>query len=222
MGASGRRAAVFLSTYALMTANMLTALQQAEFHDPAWVDRLLHRFAGYYFEALEAYDRAPSDTPAVWRVAFDSCCQDQIDVLQHLILGVNAHINYDLVLTLVDMLDTEWPTLSAEGRSQRYADHCHVNEVIGRTIDAVQDTILEERRPSLDWVDRFFGSLDERLISALIARWREQVWQQAEQMLETYPPERRAELRLAVEIETLRRGAAILQPLDPRGWDDLW
>ncbi len=219
---AGDQRSVFLGCYALMTANMLLALQQAEFHDPVWVGQLLRRFAGYYFDALKAYDQAPTESPTVWQLAFDTCRQEQADVLQHLMLGVNAHINYDLVLTLVDMLDTEWKTLSAEERSQRYADHCHVNEVIGRTIDAVQDTILEARQPSLDWVDRAFGTLDERLISGLISRWRDQVWRQAEQMLEVYPPERRAELRHAVESETLRRGAAILNPLDPRGSDDVW
>ncbi len=212
---------VFLSCYALMTDNMLLTLQQGEFHDPVWVDRLLRRFASYYFTALEAYNRSESSAPAVWRVVFDATRSPEVQALQHLLLGVNTHINYDLVLTLVDLLEGEWETLSAEQRSHRYADHCHVNEVIGRTIDAVQDQIIEPRLPALDLVDHLFGPVDEWLTSRLIRQWREQVWRQAEQMLETFSLKRRDDLREAVESETLRRSQAILNPLDPRGWNDL-
>ncbi len=48
---------VFLSCYLLMTRNMLSAIDRGEFTDPAWADRLLHRFADYYFVALDAYEQ---------------------------------------------------------------------------------------------------------------------------------------------------------------------
>ena len=37
---------------------MLVALEQGSFEDVEWVDRLLHRFADYYFDALSCYERA--------------------------------------------------------------------------------------------------------------------------------------------------------------------
>ena len=48
---------VFLSCYCLMTRNMLAAIHRRDFHDPVWVGRLLDHFAGYYFAALDAYER---------------------------------------------------------------------------------------------------------------------------------------------------------------------
>jgi hypothetical protein len=66
-----------------------------------------------------------------------------------LLLGVNAHINYDLVLTLVDLLEPEWKQLSAEQCQQRHSDYCHVNEIISLTIDIVQDDVLERSIPTI-------------------------------------------------------------------------
>ena len=102
----------FLRCYALMTGNTLRAIEQGQFHDPRWVSQLLHHFADYYFLALDAYECNATETPAVWRMAHDAALAPDTQVLQDLLLGINAHINYDLVLTLVDMLEPEWAELS--------------------------------------------------------------------------------------------------------------
>lgn len=57
-------------------------------------------------------------------------------------MGVNAHINYDLVLTLYEMLLDEWWQLSKQEQAYRYQDHCKVNEIIAARIDQVQDELL--------------------------------------------------------------------------------
>lgn len=209
-GAVGDRRAVFLSCYDLMTRNMLAALDSGEFGDRDWVFALLRRFADYYFDALDVYERGPDAAPAVWRVAHEVAGRAHSRPLQNLLLGVNAHINYDLVLTLVDMLEGEWPQLPAAGRAGRYADHSYVNEIIGRTIDAVQDSIIERETPAMDIVDKLLGPADEWLISRLIARWRDEVWQEAVRLLETRDLQARKTLRDQVEAATLRRAAAIL------------
>ena len=83
-------------------------------------------------------------------------------------MGVNAHINYDLVLALFDMLQPEWKQLSNQQKQIRLEDHNYVNQVIARTIDRVQDELLEPSNPGLAWVDKLFGRVDEFLISKLI------------------------------------------------------
>ena len=185
----------FLSCYQMMTSNMLEAIDAQDFHDPPWVNRLLHLFADYYFRALEAYERQPESAPAIWVLAFKTTEDPEVMAIEKLLLGVNAHINYDLVLTLVELLDHEWAGLSEQQRQERYADHCHINDVIGETIDAVQDNILERAQPIMDLVDKLMGGVDELIISRLISRWRESVWQQAVCMLESQNiPERQEQL----------------------------
>jgi hypothetical protein len=207
--AASDRRAIFLSCYQMMTINMLQAIDQGEFRDPLWVDRLLHRFADYYFDALANYERDRSAAPSIWQLAFDAANTPKIMPIQNLLLGVNAHINYDLVFTLVDLLQPEWQGLSDLGRAGRYSDHCHVNDVIGRTIDAVQDQILEPATPALDWIDRLFGSLDERLVSHLIAQWREEVWRNAVRLLDERDSSEQVRLVREIEQDALRNGKRI-------------
>jgi hypothetical protein len=201
---AGDARAVFLSCYALMTRNMLAALDAGEFGDAAWVSHLLEHFAGYYFDALDAYESGTERAPAVWRRAHDAAHRPNTPVLSLLLLGVNAHINYDLVLAVADLLEPEWPALSEERRRARHEDYCRVNDIIGRTIDSVQDNILEKREPIMAVIDTIFGPADEWLVSRGIAHWREDVWGHAVQRVETAEPERREAKRQEVEAAALR------------------
>lgn len=211
---------IFLTCYAMMTQNMLTALARGEFADRVWVSALLHRFAEYYFEALDAYDRR-ADVPMVWRQAFETCTRPRVHVIQHLLLGVNAHINYDLVWVLVEMLRDEWPHLSAEQARARYADHLHVNQVIYETLDRVQDEVVERYSRSMDIVDKVFLRADEWLLYRLIRVWREQVWHNA-QTLMTCDATQVSSVRDAVSARAVRRGQALLMQRGVFGLRDLF
>ncbi len=209
--AQNDRRAAFLACYHIMTANMLEAIDSGEFNDPEWVYSLLQRFAEYYFQALDRYEQDDPATPRVWRQTFDAANQPGTLTLQNLLLGINAHINYDLTFTLVDMLQPEWWELSPEERFGRYDDHCHVNAIIRRSIDAVQDTILEPGAPLLAFADRLFGSGDEWFVSRLISGWRETVWDYARRMVEAGDADEQQRVRDEIEREALERARLILR-----------
>jgi hypothetical protein len=201
--------AIFLSCYSRMTRNMLYSLEKGQFNDPAWVNDLLEHFASYYFDALDAYTDSPVASPAVWLHTFNATTDPRTRPVQHLLLGVNAHINYDLVLALIDVLEPEWPDLTENQRLQRYDDHCQINEIIASTIDEVQDEVLEHYSPAMELIDRAFGRLDEFLIARLISGWRDQVWQQVLQWFEISSPEQQGSLLRQVEQTCLQRGQLI-------------
>lgn len=200
----------FLSCYALMTGNMLRAVDNRDFHDPAWVGQLLQHFADYYFVALDGYERGDDATPEVWRLAHDATRQPGTQTVQLLLLGINAHINYDLVLALTDMLEPDWAALTPEQRQQRYEDHARVNAVIAATVDSVQDQVLSPQARWLGWMDAVLGPVDERLAARIIRNWREEVWQQAQHMLATQDVEERADLRRLLSVRSVALGEAIL------------
>lgn len=202
----------FLRCYRLMTGNMLLAIKKGEFHDGPWVQQLLDHFADYYFTALANYEQDRPETPAVWTTTHRAAVQPKTLLLQNLLLGINAHINYDLVLTLYDVLAPEWQALSATARRQRYEDHRRVNTVIGRTVDAVQDSIVEPKEPLMQIVDALLGPVDELTASLMIRRWREEVWRHTLQMLAAPDEAERESLRQQVETLTLERAQAILRP----------
>lgn len=196
----------FLRCYTLMTRRTLAAIARGDFEDPVWVEALLHRFADYYFVALDAYDRESASAPAVWQLAHDTCYCPGVLPVQHLLLGVNAHINYDLVLALVDQLAPEWPTLSAADRARRRADHDRINDVIRATVDIVQDEVVEPAMPSLAFIDRLLGSLDEALAARLLAVWRAAVWDRAIRLLDAADEASHHRLLGEVEQRSLRIG----------------
>ena len=207
---AGDSRSLFLDCYRMMSENMFQAVQDGEFHDSQWVEQLVDHFSSYYFSALDAYRQDPGQSPAVWRLAFDKVAENRLLSIQNLLLGVNAHINYDLILALGDLLEPDWSRLDETQRRQRYEDHTHVNLVIGRTIDSVQDTLIEPHEPVMDIVDRLLGPIDEWLISNLIERWRDEVWEQAVQRVESSSLEERERLRLAAEHEAIQRAGRIL------------
>lgn len=204
------RRAVFLDCYLRMTHNMIDAINAGEFHDAAWVARLLRHFAGYYFDALHAYEQDYASAPTVWRIAHDAAGRPSTMTLQTLFLGVNAHINYDLVLVVVELLQPEWACRDEDERRRCYADYTHVNEIIARTIGVVQDEIIARATPTLALLDALLGRIDEWATAQLAAGMREEVWRHAVAMLETPDAVANEARRQAVEAVTLRRAEWIL------------
>ncbi|MCB0531477.1 MAG: hypothetical protein H6574_12415 [Lewinellaceae bacterium] len=200
--------ALFLGCYRMMTENMLGALEAGAFKNTDWTDRLLHHFADYYFRALEIYNSQAPGLPAVWRYAFDAANEGENAPIQKLLLGVNAHINYDLVLTLHDLLHAEWAGCPEPQRQQYFGDYCYVNEIIGQTVDQVQDEILEPAQPSMRLVDDWMGRMDEWLLSRLITHWRDKVWENTVALLAA-PPTEKERIVQSIEARALQRAEAI-------------
>ena len=208
--AANDRRVIFLSCYKMMTQNVLAAIQTGEFEDTAWVSKLMENFADYYFNALETFENEPARPPDVWRIAFQAAQSPHTHVLQNLVLGVNAHINYDLVFALSDILTDEWGQLSPEQRQLRYRDHCRINDIISHTIDEVQDQVIDRYQPLFAVADKLLGPLDEWMTSLLISEWREEVWKHATNLLELAEPAERAAIIQKVHQLSLARAEDIL------------
>ena len=93
---------------------------------------------------------------------------------------------------------------------ERHADHTLVNQIIGETVDAVQDQVIDRHSPWYDFVDKLLGPVDEWLTSRLISRWREEVWENAVCYLEATMPEEREALRQRIERQAVQLGSGIL------------
>jgi len=97
--ADGDPARFFLGTYLRITEAVRTAVTDGLFEDPSWVAAWDVDFAGFYLDALEAYRRDPASAPAPWRQAFGA--KSTVRPQGHVLLGVNAHINFDLPQSLL-------------------------------------------------------------------------------------------------------------------------
>jgi len=69
--------------------------------DPAWLTRLDVVFAQLYFSAIVNWLNGPINVPSSWKALFEARFRDGIDRIQFALAGMNAHINHDLALALL-------------------------------------------------------------------------------------------------------------------------
>ena len=67
----------------------------------AWLSRLDVIFANFYFAAIESVLNG-KPTAKSWGVLFEARSRPTIDRIQFALAGINAHINHDLSLALID------------------------------------------------------------------------------------------------------------------------
>jgi Family of unknown function (DUF5995) len=89
------RTGYFAALYYKVTARVKEGIANGEFQDGARMERLDVAFANRYLDARRQYIAGQPVTDS-WRVAFDTAKRSPALVLQHLLLGINAHINLDL------------------------------------------------------------------------------------------------------------------------------
>jgi hypothetical protein len=68
--------------------------------DAAWLTRLDVVFAGFYFAAIVSW-LTDSDTASSWQALFEARDRADVDRIQFALAGMNAHINHDLALALL-------------------------------------------------------------------------------------------------------------------------
>jgi hypothetical protein len=164
------RRAVFIGAYIVITSAMKQAIEAGQFKDSDWTRRYLVNFARLYIEALNAFERGDNErVPRAWRTAFELSRKNEGFVIQHLLLGVNAHINYDLAISLSRAgIDPDRPL--------RYDDHTGVNEVLKHAANNLQEHVERFYSPALYVLDKLWGHWDEEIATIMVDRARETAW----------------------------------------------
>ncbi|GAB4574863.1 MAG: DUF5995 family protein [Anaerolineae bacterium] len=180
----GTRFGFFAALYRRTTIEVLERCEAGFFEEPERLIRLDVVFANRYLEAFARYQEG-KPTCAAWQVAFEAAQNPHLRLVQHLVLGMNAHISFDLGLSVADISpDTLPPAL--------HRDFDRLNILLAGLIDRVQREIARVS-PTLGMLDRLAGRLDETLVSRTITQARDAAWEFAEQLVAT-PPEQRADL----------------------------
>jgi len=200
--AGGDRAGYFAAMYRAVTATVAGRAEAGRFADAARMERFVGAFAARYLDAEAAW-RAGGPVSESWRVAFEASRRWRPTILQHLLLGINAHINLDLGVTAAEL----------GGPSSLDAlrvDFDAVNDVLAELVDGCQGA-LDQVSPWLDWCDRLGGRGDEVLINFSLRRARAQAWSVATRLAALDGAARAATIT-AVDEETARFGRAVAHP----------
>ena len=167
----------FHGTYLRTTEAVARALRDGAFADPEWVDRWDVAFAQLYLDALDA-GRRGDPVPEPWAVAFAAAAaQPGLPAVRHVLLGMNAHINYDLPQALLAVIsDAEFG--DPEVRARREADHRRIDEVLAVRVGA-EDAELQRIEPARTWQDRALQPLNRMATRRFLRESRAKVWANA-------------------------------------------
>ena len=159
----------FLATYLRITTAVRDELAAGGFQDAEWVERWDLRFAGLYLDALEAHDRG-APVPRPWAAAFSA--GPRLAPMRHVLLGTNAHVNFDLpqaLLSVISSKDFDDPGLMRS----RHLDHAHVDAVLAARV-AAEDAELTRLGGRLS--DRILRPLNRAGTRRFLAESRRKVW----------------------------------------------
>ena len=93
------RLGYFAALYRKVTVQVQEGIKNGLFDDGERMERLDVIFANRYLEAFEQYHTSKDPTLS-WKQAFDTSKRWKPIVLQHLLIGMNTHIDLDLAKAL--------------------------------------------------------------------------------------------------------------------------
>jgi hypothetical protein len=171
--AAADRRAIFASVYALTTRRMAESIDADDYANTDWMKSYQTEFANHYRKAVNAYaTQQRNQVPSAWLKAFDAAASGQTLIIQDALLGMNAHINYDLAFAL------EKVKISPNTTS-RYLDHTRVNDVLNEVGDEIVAALGSLYGSNYAAVDAAFGPADELFLSVGMASARQNAWNNA-------------------------------------------
>ncbi len=165
-----RQRRIFLDTYRRTTLAVGQAVNDARFEDPQWVRAWDVAFAELYLDAHDA-DLAARRVPRPWRLAFDAA--PELPPLRHVLLGINAHINYDLPQALLAVIDDD-EFADAVLMARRRRDHECIDAVLAARVSAEDDELARGGGKTLR--DQVLTPLDRLSSRRFLREARRKVW----------------------------------------------
>jgi Family of unknown function (DUF5995) len=158
----------FIATYWRTTEAVGRSIEDGGFEDPAWVTAWDAAFADLFFVAHDD-DLAGEAPPRPWRLTFRP--STELNRLQHLLLGMNAHINFDLPQALLAVItddDFADPVLI----DRRRRDHERIDRILASRVAAEDDELGGPRRP----LDRVMSPFNRASSKRFLREARQKVW----------------------------------------------
>lgn len=188
--------AVFATTYLELTKQIMRDIESGwvarNFDRPRYLYREDALFANVYFRVIRAWRRGEA-VPGAWRVAFEAARADDKVGAQDMLLGINAHVQNDMPFVLAAL------GLRTRAGKSRKPDHDAGNEFLSRGYEHVIRAVRNRYDESLDLTNSPLIPLDDLAGLELARGWREQVWRNAERLVNAGSRSERREVALQIE-----------------------
>jgi hypothetical protein len=178
----GSRLGYFAALYRSVTRRVREGIAAGRFEDGPRMERLDVIFANRYLDAVGRLWSGEEPTRS-WQLAFRAAERRPPTILQHLLLGMNAHINLDLAVAAAEAA----PGDALPGLKR---DFDEVTVLLDEMIRGVEAR-LERVSPWLGLIDAVGGRTDEAIGAFAIGKARSLAWCAA-RLLSPLGPEARA------------------------------
>jgi hypothetical protein len=170
---TGSRLGYFAALYRKVTTEVKENIEKGNFVNPELLGRLAVTFAGRYFTAYDLYKQNDKPT-APWEVTFSASKRRYPIILQHLLLGMNAHINLDLAIASADTS----PGIGILGLKQ---DFMQINSILASQIPVVLKAI-NKCSPFIGLISFFYKNTEEKVTHFSLDLARAYSWMLAEDL----------------------------------------
>lgn len=157
---------IFAYVYRRTTAKVKAGIADGRFEDNGRMESFDVAFARKYIDAWWNH-RQNKPVARAWKLAFSSTDSNLI-IIQHIILGMNAHINLDLGIAASEFA----PGDQIYGLER---DFMEINKLLEELVDEVQERISRVS-PLMFLLDWFGKSDDEAMINFSITKARDSAW----------------------------------------------
>ncbi|TVQ03960.1 MAG: hypothetical protein EA359_07850 [Balneolaceae bacterium] len=190
---SGDLRGVFATAYLHITRSIEKGLGDSVFTDATWTRIYLIRFANLYREAVMNDEKGNLNlVPKSWKISFSLAKEKEGLIIQHLLLGINAHINHDLAIALFDVsIDPE--------RVQKYGDHNRINDVLAKATEQMKREVSVKYAPILKRLDKKTGYVSDEITNFSIPKARDHAWSFAIALTRAATPTESRILRRALD-----------------------
>lgn len=171
----------FPALYRRVTVSVKDAIARGDFENSERMEELDVVFANRYLDAFSGFQEKSPITDS-WKIAFEQSTNNSLTTLQHLLLGMNAHISLDLGIAAAAVSSSEDP-LSLKN------DFFTINRILESLIDDTQARLTRIFGP-LGLTDKLLGSIDESLSIFSISYARDKAWSQTLELMLSNPTDR--------------------------------
>ncbi|MEZ4266535.1 MAG: DUF5995 family protein [Myxococcota bacterium] len=179
--ASESRLGYFPALYKRVTVAVRDGIARGRFDDGPRMERLDVVFANRYIDAYDAF-AAGRPLSRSWVLAFKAAQSSDLIVLQHLLLGMNAHINLDLGIAAAEVAPgAALPALRD--------DFLRINTVLAELTGQVKAQ-LSAIWPLIGRLERLSGTADDVVAEFSMSRARDDAWSLATILADRSPAAR--------------------------------
>ncbi len=187
------RAGYFAALYRKVTVKVKEGIAAGRFEDGPRLEKLDVIFANRYLNAWEQF-RQGQPPSQCWQYSFETAANGQALILQHLVLGMSAHINLDLSIAAAQACPGgQHPALKR--------DFEEINNVLASLLDEVQQEIGIVS-PLFGWIDWAAGHSDEAICNFSMSKARTAAWKASVRLAAMTPPQQVAEIAQLDNIVT--------------------